>query len=284
MPSSDDVRAKIREAVEAARGLQPPAVEGDVLIVGSGPAAAAAKIFHVAALAAGIKAAYATPVEASVLVMPYRDFDSVVVYLSDPKDPRALRTVEESLLLGYRTSLVAPELPGDLVARLSQRPGLTIITVGKAPVTTMAAAATVWGQRLLGSSPRGSRLRTEVDDLLGAADWVSQTYAAALAEMSSRRSFSIYFTPATEPGAIYLCHADSRCSGMRPLEDLRKGSAAETDVVELATTSEIHDYKDVELAVSMRGLKPIRVLLNTDPVSAGLYSVMFSALAAGVVL
>ena len=283
MPSSDDVRAKIREAVEAARALQSPVIEGDVLIVGSGPAAAAAKILHVAALAAGIKAAYASPVEASVLVMPYRDFDTVVVYSSDPKDPRALRAAEEALLMGYRTSLVTPSIQEDLAARLSQRPGLTLITVERAPITTMAVASAIWGQGLLGSSPRASRLRAEISDLTGAADWVGQTFAAALADLSSKRSFSVYFTPATEPGAIYLCHADSRCSAMRPLEDLRRGFA-ETDVLELATTSEIHDYRDVELAVSMRGLRPIRVLLNTDPVSAGLYSVMFSALAAGVVL
>jgi len=54
--------------------------------------------------------------------------------------------------------------------------------------------------------------------------------------------------------------------------------------VMMETTAESHDYMDLELLASSRGLRLIKVLFNTDPLTAGVYSALFGALASGKVI
>ncbi len=281
MPSSDEVLKVLSRSLSDARSLPRLSLSGDLLIVSSQEASAAARILYVGALSSGARAVLTGATEASVLLMPYREVGRVVAYAVSPRDSRVVRAVEEALMLGSETYLVAPRLHEALEARLSRHEGLMRVEVpASTPLMTMIFASAIWSPRPMGA--RASRIEAELQTLEEAPQWVLQTFSGQVSEVASLVSFSAFYTPAAEPGARYLCLASDRCESARPLDELSrfKGEAA----VLMETTSEAHDYGDLEVGAAARGLRTVRVIINTDPITAGVYSAIFGALAAGRVV
>ncbi|MGC9072392.1 MAG: hypothetical protein ACP5HK_06875 [Acidilobus sp.] len=280
MLSSEDVQLAIRKALSQARVLPKPDLSGDLVIISSSDALPAARVLYVGVVSSGARAILLGPTEASVLLMPYREVPKVVVYALSPWDSRAVRATEEAILLGSDVYLVSPSMHEALEVRLTRHRELKRVEVsGSPPLMTMILASALWSPRPLGS--RGGRLESELKALDGAPQWILEKFSREAAEVSSLREFTAYYTPAVEPGARYLCAASSSCSGSFPLEEL--GRHREAAAVLMETTSESHDYSDVELALGSR-IKAVKVLINTDPITAGVYSALFGALAAGKVI
>ncbi|MGC9210098.1 MAG: hypothetical protein ACP5FT_02380 [Acidilobus sp.] len=280
MLSSEDFRRETLRAIEQARALPRPELGNDFLIISSYEALPAARVLYVGALSAGARAALLHPTEASVLLMPYRETPKVIVYALSSKDGRAVRAAEEAALLGAEVYFVSPRLHESLESRLTRYEGLKRVEVpGAAPLMTMVIASALWSPRPQGS--RGPRLESELRAVDDAPKWILENFSSQAAEVSSLSEFAAFYTPSVEAGARYLCGASSSCEGAFPLDGL--GARRFKAAVILETTSEAHDYRDVEMSVGP-GIKAVRVLINTDPITAGLYSVMFGALAAGRVI
>ncbi len=281
MQSSEGLLKSIARSLSDARSLPRPDFSGELVIIAPPEAAAAAKVLYVGALSSGARAVLAGPTEASVLLMPYREVPRMIAYAVSPRDSRVVRAVEEAAMLGSEVYLVAPRLHEALEARLSRRDGVTRVEVpGDAPLMTMIFASALWSPRPMGA--RASRVEVELKELDGAAQWVLQTYSREASEVASLERYSAFYTPAAEPGARYLCLAAERCSHAAPLEELPRyrGEAA----VIMETTAESHDYGDVEVGAAARGVRLVKLVVNTDPVTAGVYSAIFSALASGRVI
>jgi len=118
MQSSSETRSRILKALSAARSLPRPELPNDVLIVSSPEAAA--KVLYVGLLSAGSRASLVGPTEASVLIMPYREFPKVIIYALSQKDNRAVRAAEEAAILGSDVYFVAPPIHEVLEARISR--------------------------------------------------------------------------------------------------------------------------------------------------------------------
>jgi len=281
MQSSSETRSRILKALSAARSLPRPELPNDVLIVSSPDAVAAAKVLYVGLLSAGSRASLVGPTEASVLIMPYREFPKVVIYALSHKDNRAVRAVEEAAILGSDVYFVAPPIHEVLEARISRYENVRRVEVPpEAPLMTMIFASVIWSPKPLGT--RASRVQAELEALDGAVEWAEESYRDLIAEVSALQGFSAFYTPSVEPGARYLCQASGACHGALPLEELQRLSG---DVaVMMETTAESHDYMDLELLAGSRGLRLIKVLFNTDPLTAGVYSALFGALASGKVI
>lgn len=281
MQSSDELLKALSRSLSEARSLPRPDLSGDLLIISSQDAAPAARVLYVGALSSGARAVITGATEASVLLMPYREVNRVVAYALSPRDSRVVRAVEEALVLGSEVYLIAPPLHEALEERLSRREGLRRIEVPtSAPLMTMIFASALWSPRPMGA--RSSRVEAELQALDEAPQWVLQTFSRQATEVANLTGFSAFYTPAAEPGARYLCLASDRCDCARPLDELARFRGGTAVLIE--TTSESHDYGDVEIGAAARGARIVKVVINTDPITAGVYSAIFGAIATGRVL
>jgi len=133
MQSSSETRSRILKALSAARSLPRPELPNDVLIVSSPDAVAAAKVLYVGLLSAGSRASLVGPTEASVLIMPYREFPKVIIYALSQKDNRAVRAAEEAAILGSDVYFVAPPIHEVLEARISRYENVRRVEVPPRP-------------------------------------------------------------------------------------------------------------------------------------------------------
>ncbi len=279
MPFSELAVRALLKSINDAASLPKIELAGDVLVISSGGAEIAADVLYVSALSAGLKVLRASPTEASVLVMPYRDFDRVIVFALDPKDSRAVRAATESALMGYNTVVVAPPLHETLESRLGMSNVQRVVVKSDSPLTTMSVASLLWAPK--GNEARYKRLSGEVADIRTVPKWLEDNYRPQAEELVAAKSLSVYYTPSLRAGAMYLCRA-RRCLAA-PLDALEPMQGSELTLL-LATTAEEHDYKDIELRLASSGIRQVKVLFNTDPVTASAYSVFFAALALDLVM
>ncbi len=278
---SSELKDKVAAAISSARSLPRPKVVDGTLIISSLSAMPSARLLYNAVATLGMQATLAGPTEASVLLMPYRDFNSVIVFALAPRDSRSLRAAEEAAMMGMETYFVSPRMDESIEQRLKLHDNISRITVpGEAPLLTMMAASALWAP--LPSSSRGERLRGELGSLDSALEWVSGRYADAIASASRLESYDVAYTSATQPGALYLCRVSNRCAAAYIIDEVSEAYSklSAQGIVLLTTTAEDHDYRDVELMLSMRRANVIKIELNVDPVTAGLYAA-FVAVALG---
>jgi hypothetical protein len=175
-----------------------------------------------------------------------------------------------------RSYVVSPGMHPAYEERLEEL-GAEHIRLRRHPVLSMTLAALTWVPRMQGF--REERLRAEIEAIGDALSWVSERYSREIGEargLLGAQGFTAYHTPTGSPGAYYL----ARVAGAReaPLES---APALRAPGVAFAASIEEASYRDVILAARVRGARLAVIVFNTDPVTAGVYSVLAAALIAG---
>ncbi|MCE4601619.1 MAG: hypothetical protein F7B18_00370 [Desulfurococcales archaeon] len=260
-----------KRALDTAQGLPRPRLEGEVLVAYTGAAEAPARILYTALTHSGSKALIAHAVEAARHIVPYRDIDTVLIYSPSGRDPRTLSLAETaSLVGGGRVALVTPQMhPAYREKAESLGVDLVELTSRAPPILAMALASLYWAPKQMG--PRAGRLEAEVGELASALEWAIETLGAN----PGHAGLEALYTPAAKPGAIYHCAATG-CMP-RPLEavlSMHRGAEA----VAYMTSVDEQDYRDVTASHTARGIKLHVIRINTDPITAGLYSILAALL------
>ncbi len=260
-----------RQALDTARRLPRPRLEGEVLVAYTGAAEAPARILYTALTHSGSKALIAHSVEAARHIVPYRDIDTVLIYSPSGRDPRSLGLAETASLLGVgRVALVTPQMH-PAYREKAESLGVELVELpGKAPpILAMALASLHWAPKQMG--PRAGRLEAEIGELDSALEWARETLEAT----PGYAGLEALYTPAAKPGAIYHC-TTTGCTP-RPLEavlSMPRGAEA----VAYVTSVDEQDYRDVLASHAARGVRLHVIRINTDPITAGLYSILAALL------
>ncbi len=278
MLSYSEIERKYREALDRARRLSKPRLGRDTIVAATYDSMPAARILYMGCLHAGLPCTLAEPTLASVSIAPYRETGSVVAFTSNPKSLRIVNLAEAASLLGLEVSVVAPSLHPAVRERL-ESVGAEIILAGDPGLLTMSIAATLWVPKLMGA--REARFRAELEELGSALEWLAGGAARSYMEMRGESlSKPPLYTPIAAPGAYYHCVA-LRCGVPIPLEAAAL-SGYQGSII-YASSVEIHDYRDI-LSTPGRITRRLLIQIGSDPVTAGLYSVLAAALVTGRVV
>lgn len=227
---------------------------------------------YIATLHAGLKSRVASAVEASTHILPYRDVDRMILFTLNPRDSRALNTVITASLLGVKTTLVSPPLHEAHEEKIRMYDVEIIKVDSKYPLLTMTIAALHWTPKLMGF--REGRIRGEISSLQGALRWVYENYVDVV-ERGDQYDMVAY-TPSTRPGAYYYARAKGIPEPL-PLEALNE-LPRDMRVLAMMTTTEEHSYRDLILSAKTQGVTLELVTMNTDPITATLYSMLLALL------
>ncbi|MEM1938279.1 MAG: hypothetical protein QXI24_00520 [Acidilobaceae archaeon] len=242
-------------------------VSDDDLIVYSRGAEPPAYISYIGALHSGYKVRIASTTEASIHILPYVEHNKVIVFSIEHRDVRALNTVITASLLGVRSILVAPQQHEAYEERAKLRGVERVVVPSRYPLLASSVIALKSIPKLMGL--RDERIRREIRELSDALKWIYERYSDIIGE--SRVYDVIAYTPSTKPGAYY-CKASNNIQPI-PLEailDLPRGVKA----LVFTTTVEEQEFKDVILSSKVKGIELYTITLNTDPVTAGFYSIL----------
>lgn len=257
------------EALREAQKLSLKVSEGELIVYSRG-AEPPAYILYTGTIHAGLKTRIASTVEASIHILPYRDYEKVTVFTVNKRDPRAVNTAITAAILGARVTLVAPPLHEAYEERARMRGVERVTITAPNPLLTTSIAALRWVPELMGL--REARVRGEILNLEGALKWLIETYGDKLAP---KKQYDIVaYSPSTRPGAYYYYRATGfpEPAPMEALAEAPRNSKA----LALATTTEEQEYKDILITANAQGVKIDMYTLNTDPVTAGLYSLLIA--------
>lgn len=279
---SSRLEALIEEALEWSSKHRLSLQEGLELIVTPSPGAdPAARILYTGVSHSGVRCLYARPSEVSLTLLPYREYRFAVVGMTlDPKDSRIIQLAETSSILGAEAIyIVAPPLHPVYEDRLSSMGVERIVVPNSSPLIFMSVASLAWTPRLLGS--REDRFRSEIRDLPASVAWVEETFSNIIASASDRM-LNVYYTPFTMPGAEYLFTAGSSSHPI-PLDLLGFSSIRPEggETLIMLTSTEEPSYRDLVRTAMLRSKKPLIANINTDPITAGFYSIILAALISG---
>ncbi len=274
-----EIERAYSEALSAAHGLERPKLGDDPVIAYGRRAKPAAYTLFLAYSHAGLRATLAPATLASVHIMPYRETGPLIIYALDPKDLRALNAAMAATHLGLHVYDVAPPMHEAVEEQLDHL-GVERIRLPKQapPLLTMVLASLLWAPPMMGA--RRERVRAEVEALESALEWVARSLHGQLEAARSLAGARPAYTPTTLPGAYY--HAVASGRDPLPLEEAepRRGE----EIVAYVAGVERHDYRDTLLYARVRGAKIVEVPVNTDPVTATVYSTLAALLITGKII
>ncbi|MDM7276025.1 MAG: hypothetical protein P3X22_007945 [Thermoprotei archaeon] len=262
------------EALRSSQKLSLKVSEGELIVYSRG-AEPPAYILLMGTIHAGLKTRIASTVEAQIHILPYRDYEKVTVFTISRKDPRAVNAAITAAILGARVTLVAPPLHEAYEERVRMRGVERVVVTSQTPLLTASIAALRWTPELMGL--REARVRGEILNLEGALKWLVETYGDRLA---SKKQYDIVaYTPSTRPGAYYYCRALGMLEPI-PLEAVAE-APRNSKILALATTTEEQEYKDIIMSAGIQGVEVDIYTINTDPLTAGLYSLLIAMIITG---
>lgn len=273
MPSSSDLDNILLDAFKEAGGLPKVDLDGEVLITYTWRAKPAALTLYFSLIHSGRKPFLAHSALASVHIIPYRDVYRIIAFTAEEKDARTVNLAMASSSLGIETVVVGPRMHPAIEETLDSLGSERIVVSGRSPLLTMMAASLYWRPRLMGA--REERVSSEISHIESAVDWVRDRYNKEITAISRDSFDEVYHTPSIEAGAIY--HSFLAGSRVYPLDNLAIARGPRKILVFVAGVDE-HNYKDILLASSLKGVKLLKVLIDTDPVTLNIYSAMLSAL------
>ncbi|MEM1640221.1 MAG: hypothetical protein QXN05_05685 [Acidilobaceae archaeon] len=231
-----------------------------------------ASVLYISSTHAGLNVSLVDIVELSLHIIPYRDCESVIVFSSRQKDPRAVNAVIASSILGAKSTLVAPRMHEAYEERLRLHNVNRVMIDSPSPLLTMSLAALIWRPKLMGF--RDERIKKELMSLDSALEWLIEGYSFVV----ERSYTTALYTPATMAGAYYYCIAVKSCNPL-PLDAL-EDSPPKGRLLVMVTSLERKEYE--ELLKSVRNKAELDIVeFNVDPVTASLYSVLLAFLASG---
>jgi len=275
MPSYRLLEEALAEAIRAAERLPGPRVEGEPLVAASRGAEPPAQLYYIGLLHGGNRAVLASPSEVAFHLTPYREYEATVVgFTVDPKDTRLLHAVEAAVTLGLRAVVVGPPLHPAYESRIQELGAERVRVEARHPLLAMAVAALRWVPRLHGF--REERYRRELGELGGSAGWAGEEWDAEIRAVEGEPPATVYYTFSTRPGAYYYCRLHPACREPLPLDAIVEEPRGSAPLVFLGSVEE-QSYKDLMLAASVKGVKPVVVRVNTDPITAGFYTMLVAA-------
>jgi len=279
LQSSRDVGQAILEAINEAKSLPRISLEGELVITYTWRAKPAALSMYMTLLHSGLKATIAHSALASVHIIPYRDIDTLVVFTADERDARTVNLVMAASSLEIRTTVVGPRMHPAIEDTLSNMNVERIEVSSNAPVLTMMIASLYWRPKLMGA--REARMQEELTNLDSAYEWIRERYSEEIIRLSQIGQEKIYYTPSIEAGAFYYAMLAGGSS--YPLDELSNLKGPLEAITFMAGVDQ-HNYRDIILNASLRGVKLYKVVIDTDPVTVNLYAAMLAIAALNKVL
>ena len=277
MQSSKNLEKAFREAIEIAKSLPKPDIGDDAVIAYSGGGKPPALNLYIALIQAGTRATIAPASLVATSILPYRETGTVIVFTNSGRDARAINLLMAASSLGVKAYLVSPPLhPAveDLVASLEAE---TITVEAEATLLTIMIATLHWRPQLMGA--REQRIREEIEALPEAWEWVQERYSNVLNAMEDGIPARAYYSSLLEAAARYHTLVSGKPS--YELEDSLLIEARGGRPLLFVSSVEAHNYKDILLGLTMKGVRPLKVEVNTDPVTANIYASITAGIISG---
>ncbi|MEB3765835.1 MAG: hypothetical protein GSR77_06715 [Desulfurococcales archaeon] len=273
MHSYKELEESYRKALERAKALPRIPIGDETIIVSTTRARAAARILYMGILHSGKQVFLSTPTETMYHLLPYRETGKVIVFNDEPRSLRIVGLVESAGLLGVEITIITPRLHPAVNERVQQQNAEIIEVPDKDPLLTMALYALLNTPSLMGT--RQDRFQGELDHLDSALEWMRDKITAEETRLVED-SETLYYTPATEPGGYYYYALTGKYP--LPLDALIPGKAK--GLVILTGVEEL-TYKDIIMQYRIRGGQKRILKIDTDPITAGLYSILAVILLTG---
>ena len=260
--------------------LEPGRIE-DLVVAYTPRSEPAARILYTGILHSGGRAILAPLSEAATSIVPYKEPGGLLVLHDDPRSLRLVTLSEAAGLLGVETVVVGRRLHPAVEERL-EASGAEIVEVeAPAPILALAAIALYWAPKLMGA--REARYREELEHLETALEWVEERLPHARTPPTGDSITIASYTPLAKPGAVYhhVLEGGPPPVPLESLPDLRLPRTFKTSTIVYTTGVEEFNYKDILVRLGLRGPKPLLIRIDTDPVTAGFYSMLAAGLLAG---
>ncbi len=272
---ADNLVRMVREAEARASKLEPPETKGRTLVLHCNTGLGPAYIYYWTLGLGGVEGIELQDcVTGMSNLLPYTDYDSVIIWSNHPSDPTLVAVYQNSTLMGYETRIITPLLPPALEEYFD--PGDLILVEGSSPYFTMCIAGLEWAIRRVGKKGLRFERLTSIGQE-GFAETIEGLFGEYSSELELLRSFkgdpgvTVIHTPMQVPAVIhhYLMDPSIR---VYPGWLYREGLKVSPYTVFYGTSVEESYYKD--LWFRLRDSRVVKIVLNVDPVTAPVYTMM----------
>jgi len=284
MPSSKAFKVSnvIAKSLEEAREIPKPEINDIDLIVYSTNSYPPAHILYASLLHSGKRTILTSSAEASIHILPYREnIGKIIAFVYDRKDPSIINLAQVSSLLNIDLRIYGPKLHPAYEEKLENLNVKKINVELDAPLITLSLASLLWTWKML-PARRSERIKNEIDEMESSPQWLEERYGSEIDTIKDIGKLNyVLYTFSTKPGAEYfrLLLKEIKNTPPKPLE-LEKISEIEEEskIITYISTVEEHFYPNIRLEAQIKRLNQIIIRFNTDPLTTGIYSMIFSSL------
>ncbi|AFZ70383.1 hypothetical protein Calag_0628 [Caldisphaera lagunensis DSM 15908] len=272
----NELKNNLIKAIDVAKSMKKPEIEDNILIISDYISRSAGKILYIGLLSSGKKATLLTPTEAVLYSLPYyENFNKTIIFSMNPKDSRSVHAAEVSRVMNLEVEFISPKLDDTLEERLKYLGVKRIFINSEWPIITSSIASLLWIPKDLGE--RYERIKKEMDNLEGALDWLNEKYKSNIERIKKiNEEFAIFYTPSTEAGGIYAYNILQNCAFALPIEFLK--NKIKYRKILLTSSVDSSDFKDLIIMFKIDYTGNELIEFNTDPITVGLYSMLFISL------
>ncbi len=287
MPSSkiSEISNAVAKSLNDAREIPKPDIDDVDLIIYSMGSYPPAHILYVSLLHSGKKATLTSAAEASIHILPYREnVGKIIAFVYNRKDPSIVNLAQVSSLLNIDLKIYGPKLHPAYEERIESLNVEKVDVESEFPLMTLSLASLLWTWNILPAS-RSERIKNEVDEMETSPQWLEERYKDEISALKDSEKLNyVLYTFSTKPGAEYLRLLLKKLGSPSPrLLELERISDVEEEskVITYISTVEEHFYPNVKLETQIKKLDQVIIRFNTDPLTTGIYSMIFSSIIAG---
>ncbi len=269
------MQSRIESSERVISKLDPPRVKGRTLILHCNSGLGPAYIYYWTLRIGGV-----TSIELEDCVtgmsnlLPYTDYDQVIIWSNSDKDPSIVAAYQNSTLMNYPTRIMTPPLSPALEEYFDSD-DLTVFE-SDSSYYTMSLAALKWGVNSgVKKDLRMERLASDVEEgFKNTVEGLLEAYSSeldALKGIADSKEVTVVYSPPQLPAAIHhyllnpLIHVVSHWS-------LRHGVKRMPYTVFYGTSVDEGYYKDIWYKLASPRIT--KVILNVDPLTAPLYTMI----------
>ncbi|MCE4615042.1 MAG: hypothetical protein F7B60_05905 [Desulfurococcales archaeon] len=275
MKHANLLRSTIKNSEEIISKLEPPKIEGKTVVLYCNTGIGPARIYYWTLKISGVENIELVDcVTAITNLLPYTDYDQVIIWNNSTRDPNLVAAYQNSTLMNYPTRILTPILSPALEEYFD--PEDLIVFTDESPYFTMSLAALKWG--VMGSMKKDLRMN-RLNDIVkeGFHESVGGLLEAYSSELNFLQSITnskgvlVMYTPPQLPAAIHHYLLDPIVA-IPSHWSLRVGVRKTPYVVFYGTSVDEGYYKD--LWYKLAGSRVTKIILNVDPMTAPLYTMM----------
>ncbi len=272
----NDLKNSLIKAINVAKSIKKPEIKDNILIISDYLSRPTGKILYIGLLSSGKKATLLTPTEAVLYSLPYyENFNKAIIFSMNSKDSRSVHAAEVAKVMNLDVEFISPKMENALEERLEYLGVKRILIETEFPIITSSIASLLWIPSDLGE--RYERIKKEIDELEGSIDWLNEKYRSNIEKIKKlNEDFAIFYTPSTEAGAIYAYNIMQNCAFALPIEFLK--NKIKYRKILLTSSVDSSDFKDLILMFKIDYSGNELIEFNTDPITVGLYSMLFISL------